>query len=135
VAKITIDGLEQTMKALRGLDAKVAKPILRKQMRAGCYVFLKEAKANCPVRTGALRDSLVVRAGRRSRRFFSINVATGVGGKSFTGKFWYGAMQEFGTSRTPAVPYLRPGFDNKVNGVKSDISHGLASALNSFKVK
>lgn len=135
-ATIVIKNLDEVVNLLKSLDPKVAKPAMRKAMRKGCKVFQKQAQSLCPVRTGALRDSLVVRAGKRSRRFFSVNVTTGNDkDRQFSGETFYGAFVEMGTSKRPATPFLRPAFDEKQAQVQDIVRNELANALNGVKGK
>lgn len=56
------------------------------------------ARSLCPVDTGRLRSSIVMRKGRDGMGFY-VEVGTSVS---------YAAFVEFGTSRQPAKPFLTP---------------------------
>lgn len=68
--------------------------IIRPALRAASNEFLTAARANVPVKTGALKRSLVVRSGKRSRRAIRVLVQTGAG--FFTGPTYYGGFVEYG---------------------------------------
>jgi HK97 gp10 family phage protein len=55
-----ITGLKELQAFLDQLPAKVESNIMRSAMRQGALVMLEEAKRNVPVKTGKLRDGLVV---------------------------------------------------------------------------
>ena len=56
------------------------------------------ARSMAPVDTGDLRDSIFVRYGKDGNNIFA-EIGTDI---------FYGPFQEFGTSRNPPHPYLRP---------------------------
>ena len=58
---------------------------------------VEDAKHYCPVRTGALRDSI-----RKEVTAEAVNVVAGGGAVDYAG------YVEYGTSKMPAQPYLRP---------------------------
>ena len=66
-----LEGAEELLKKLKKLEAKTAKKVMQKGLRAGAKITLAAAKAKAPVKTGRLRRSLVARAsigGRKARR-------------------------------------------------------------------
>lgn len=64
------------------------------------------AQALAPVRTGALRASIASHA----------EGITTTAKAAITAEVPYAAFVEFGTSDTPAQPYLRPALDSAVKG-------------------
>jgi HK97 gp10 family phage protein len=93
-------GIEEIDAALadmpRGLQAKGA----RKGTRAAAKVALETAIALAPVKTGALEQSLRVRAMKRSRRDgkrFDVGHTVLTGESLFQGEQFYGGFLEFGT--------------------------------------
>jgi HK97 gp10 family phage protein len=72
---------------------------MRPALRAGGKPVLAAAKANAPKKSGSLRKSLKLRAGKRSRRgiyVVTLLLSTSKDDNLFTGKAFYGAFQEFG---------------------------------------
>ena len=55
-------GLEETKKDLLKLRRNIRRNVLRRAVRAGAVVIQKEARRRAPVRTGALRKAIAVRA-------------------------------------------------------------------------
>jgi HK97 gp10 family phage protein len=88
-------GGDELFRRLHELPAKVAKTIGRRALRDGAKEILLQAKANVPVRSGRLKKSLKVRAGKQ-RKKETISVLVSTGKKWFTGDTFYGAFVEFG---------------------------------------
>lgn len=91
---IRLEGGPALERKLAALDSKVARKLSRQALRAGAKVVLAQAKANAPKRTGLLRRSLKVRAGKARKGFTQFRVQTAAG--SFKGETFYGAFVEFG---------------------------------------
>ena len=127
---ITLEGAEKLERALAVMEAKVAKKITKKAMRAGAKVILRAAKARAPVDTGQMKKALTVRAARQRKRgeaSFNLSFDTkkypdlvttsetfqGVGQARGSKRFFYPAIVEYGTSTQPAKPFMRPVFDSQ----------------------
>lgn len=93
--KIRIDGCKQLSEALEALPKAVTKKILRQAMRPAIKPVMAEAKENAPVKTGALKKNIKLKAAPRSTKFIGIDVI--VGDKWNTGKTFYGFHVESGT--------------------------------------
>jgi HK97 gp10 family phage protein len=120
MSAIRVSGLTEVTQALKELDRKVQKSILRKGLRAGAKVMLSPARAGAPDRTGRIRRNIKVRAGRSSKGRVSISV--GVNARDFTGPAFYAAFvllghkvgsRRLGNKRTsvPANNFLERAFD------------------------
>jgi HK97 gp10 family phage protein len=113
-----LKGADKLLAALKDLEPKLAKGVLSKAMRAGAKPILETAKAMAPVDTGDLRRSLKIRAIKRNRKG-RVGVVISTDKGFFKGDTFYAAFHEFGTSRMPARPFIRPAFDaHKVSSVK-----------------
>lgn len=64
---IQVKGLKELSKKLENLPENLKKKAVRRSIAAGAKLIQKQAKANAPRRTGALRRAIAVR-GMRSRR-------------------------------------------------------------------
>ena len=62
-----IEGLADLQKELAKVPQKIAKGALRSGVRAGAAIVGKQARINCPVRTGRLKKSIKWR-GRKTKR-------------------------------------------------------------------
>jgi HK97 gp10 family phage protein len=124
---IAIKGAKELERKLLSFEPKLAKKIVRTALRDGAKLILEAAKANVPVATGALRDSLKVRAMRKRRFTYGIMVATAAGW--FKGEQFYGAFVEFGTSRLAARPFVRPAFDSEKDAAEKTIVDGIRQGI------
>lgn len=82
----------------------------RSEYAAGMLIGIGEkvkeaAQANAPVLTGALRDSIEYELSEDESGRPMVTIGTSIR---------YGGFVEFGTSVTPAQPYLRPALDEAV---------------------
>lgn len=72
------------------------------------YQYTRKKGQRVQIQPGNLRKSI------RRKRLKSRDEATGAQvGISWTGRAFYGRFREFGTSKEPAKPFLRPAFDAK----------------------
>jgi HK97 gp10 family phage protein len=79
-------------------------------MRAGMKLVQAEAKQLAPFDTGELKSAIKIRAGKTRRGSLAVEVRVGEG--DFKGDQYYAAFHEFGTSKMPARPFLRPALDS-----------------------
>jgi HK97 gp10 family phage protein len=93
--ELKVTGLKEVEAALKTLPARVAKKVLRQAMRKGQKIVQAEVKALAPVRTGATRKAVKVRAGKRKKDTVRINVQIGKG--DYKGATYYAAFPEYGT--------------------------------------
>lgn len=118
MAQLKITGVREIDKALRELEPKIAKKVLRQAMRKSMKVVQKAVKENVPVDEGQLRDAIKVRAGKRSRKGFTIEVQIGEG--DFVGDTYYGAFQEYGTSKMEGKGFMRKAFDETAEQARKE---------------
>lgn len=117
---MTIKGADELDRKLSQMEPKIAKKHMAKALRAGAKLVLQATRARVPVLTGALKQSLAVRVGKRKRgrKEQSIQVlidtkkvpelvTIGKDGK----RYFYPAAIEYGTRRMAAKPFMRPAFD------------------------
>lgn len=136
MSEITVKGLRELQSFLDSVSPKIERNIIRGALRAGAKVIMQEAKANVPIKSGTLRDSirLSVRA-----RGGAVTASVKAGGKTKTGgDAYYANMVEFGTAAHTITaknrkvlsfggrlfqsvehpgarphPFMRPAFDSK----------------------
>lgn len=89
-----VQGLQEATQALRELDRKAQKRIVRKALRAGGKVIQDKARTEAPTRTGALKRNVKIRGGRASKGSVALNI--GIGARDFTGKTFYGGFVQYG---------------------------------------
>lgn len=113
--EVSIVGLKHLELAFAALPARVQKKVLGPALREAAKLFLAEAKARAPVKSGLLQRSLIIRASKRSRSRISFGVffknveklVKYAGGK----RYFYPFAVEYGHVRAPAHPFLRTAFD------------------------
>jgi HK97 gp10 family phage protein len=115
---LSVKGLKETIKALETLEPKLHRKVVRTALRDGAKIVLAEAKATAPVKTGALKKSLKVKAGKKKRHGQSISVRTD---KTQFPDQYYSAFQEFGTSKMPAQHMMEKAGDAKEQQVRETI--------------
>lgn len=129
---VKVDGLREVKAALRELPKATGKNVLRRVLIRRAEPVAERARQLAPVDTGQLRDSIVVstKLGKRQRRGHSkqdrddVDVFVGPGPAGF-----YGWMQEFGTARVAARPFMRPAWDAEKAGVLSGIADDLRKEI------
>lgn len=104
-------GVPELHRALKDFDKAVHKKVIRYAVRQAAKPVLDEARRLVPVKTGALRKSLRIRALKRQRKRTSIGVQVVTGEEFFKGDTYYGGFLEFGTKRMAPKPFLRPARD------------------------
>lgn len=110
--EIHIDGLNEVMQEIEALTTERAEKIARGVAKAGEEVC-GEAKANAPVDTGRLRDSITAKA-EGNTAIIGTNVE-------------YAMYQELGTYKMHAQPYLVPALLNKAEKARQIIEDELLS--------
>ena len=147
---VNITGLKELQQALNQLPLEIQKRPLRSAVSAGAKVILDEAIRRAPQgETGNLRKALYryrsrsqsgkgqetflvgVRKGKKEYVDSAKNRRFGRVGKKYTveGEAFYWRFIEFGTSKMPARPFLRPAFESKKNQAVETIKNRLAVAI------
>jgi HK97 gp10 family phage protein len=98
-----IRGAKELQKLLKALPQRVAKRVTVNGLRAGGRVIANGMKQRVPVRTGDLRDSIIVSSAAKATRGKS-NVV--VGFRTPTSRRAH--LVEFGTEHSAAEPFMRP---------------------------
>lgn len=87
------DEWARVKKALKQVPDKVLKKVLRKSLKNSAERVAVRAKANCPVQTGKLKNSIEVVPGKQSKGLVGYDVGAGSREK---GGAWYAALVESG---------------------------------------
>lgn len=127
-AKITLTGAEDLIKKLERLEAKTAKKIGRKALRAGAKIVKTEMKSSAPVdQEAALPQSVKIKAGKRSRKRISIEV--GIGDDKFKGDKYYATFVELGTSEQPPQDFMGSSAERVASKVGNVVAKELATGI------
>ena len=116
----SVTGLKELQKALAELPQGIARNVLRGAVNAGATVIKAEAKVRAPALSGILKRSLYQKQIREKSNLllqtFFVGVRQGRSSKK-TKKgvldAFYARFVEFGTSKMPAHPFMRPAFEAK----------------------
>lgn len=128
--RVRVQGLGEIERKLKALVAQVTKPaVLEEALVAGGEVIAEEARRLVPVRTGTLRDSIVVASGDLDASAVTLKhglakVQIGPDERGF-----YGHLVEFGTYRSAAKPFMRPAFDAKKAEAMEIVTEHLSRAF------
>lgn len=107
----TIEGTEKFKAKIRDLQEACSSQEATSIGRAGAEVVVAEAKSIVHVITGALRDS--IRVEDSDEPGVAQAVAGGINGVD------YAADEEYGNSRRPPHPYMRPAVDTSRSRVRT----------------
>lgn len=128
---VKVEGLKELQRALHELPREVEGPPIYSALRTAANVMKKDAQSKVPVDTGLLRKRIVVARskidnGKRGlygvyMRVKPLKVARlkKAGTYNLKDDPFYWKFVEFGTSKMPAHPFLRPAFEaNKTKAVE-----------------
>jgi HK97 gp10 family phage protein len=124
---IRIEGLSELKAALRELPDATAKNVIRRILKKRGEPIADHARRLAPVEHGELRDSIMVgtKLSRRQRSQHRKDGADDVEMFIGAGPHPQAHMQEFGTSKDPRQPFLRPAWDAGryalFEGIKDDL--------------
>lgn len=152
MAEIQISGLSELGEALKQFPVKLGQKYLRKATFAAASVIKDDAIGRAPIRTGALRDHIAVfkRPSDGDTAHYAIGVRgikltrklkrvakylrqiAGVKHLDISGDLYYWRFLEFGTSKMPAHPFLRPAFEaqkeNAIERFRAALADGVQAA-------
>ena len=95
---VAVKGGEELAAALREFPVKFEIQVMRSALREGAKEIEERAKANVPVRTGKLRDSIKIRSRTNKRTGYVNLIVTAGDRKKGGGGAYYAHMVEFGTN-------------------------------------
>lgn len=123
-------GIAELNAKLRALAGdKITKKYLRAALRKVAKPMARLAKQLAPVDSGALEESIRVKAIRRTRTGIGVRVTTSASDNEYSGETFYAPMQEFGTAKMAASPYLRPAFDQLREASIKSVADDMAAAI------
>lgn len=128
VVKVQIEGLRETMDALRSmLPDRTARAVMTRVLQKRAKPLAAHASALAPRRTGMLGKRIIVtkqlaRSQRSAYRKTDPNDVTIFVG---TGAVPYAHLVEFGSSKSPPQPFLRPAWDAAQQQILSGISRDM----------
>jgi len=111
---VSVEGMDVLVKALNDFPARVQKNILTSAVRAGATLVAKEARLRAPKDSGQMAKSIGV-VKRRSKNKSEIHFA--VTPRKNRPHAFIAKFHEFGTSKMPAHPFMRPAAETKAEEV------------------
>lgn len=126
MSNIKITGAKEIVKELQNLEKKLAKKLIRQEMRKAIKITAEETKVQAPVDEGDLAKAVKVRAAKGKRGTIGVRVV--IDEKSFPDQF-YGSFVEFGTSRQEPNPFMRRAYDLTAQRVADTFTRGLWEAI------
>ena len=154
MGNVKVEGLSQIHKALSELGRKVSNKIAVKAMREGGKIVREQARQNAPVlsqrtpyrRAGTLKKAIksstkVLKNGKigtvirvkelTAKQIETFKVRSGKKGALNPKDPYYWRFLEFGTSKMPARPYLRPAFEQTKEKAATEIIKTLKDGIES----
>lgn len=105
----TITGFDEIYKKLSQLEPKLQKKLANKGMRKAMKVIQQEVKNNVPVLSGLTKKAVKVRAMKRSRKGYGIEVRIGEG--DYKGETFYASFIEYGTKYIKPRGFMKSAFE------------------------
>ena len=142
---VRIEGLRELNAALARLPRELDRKVLNAALMAGARPMVETIKARAPVDTGTLARNIRARPVRpypgttatveigvrrlNKRQVNLLREKARKAGQSPRVNAWYWRFLEFGTSKMPARPFMRPGFEAQKLGVIESIKLALARRI------
>lgn len=134
-----VEGLEEAVKALEGVDKKVRRKAIRKAVGEAGKIVLKSAKSDVRKKTGLLRKSL----GRKVKVYRGSGVAAAIvgprggfkgavtrdGKEVISDPVHYAHLVERGTSHSAPLPFLKPALEGNQSRIRSAMAEILTEAI------
>ncbi|MGF7429586.1 HK97 gp10 family phage protein [Thermoanaerobacterium thermosaccharolyticum] len=118
---VEVIGSKEILFKLRSLE-EASSEILEKAASSAAEVVKDAASKKAPRRTGKLARSMVYKTKEKSKT--GVEIVIGPDKDAF-----YGLFHEYGTSKMPAHPFLRPALDENGEKIKRTIANKLKSIL------
>lgn len=109
------------MKDLKAMEDAAAQ-VMMAGAKAGGKIALEDAKRNCPVDTGALKQSLHLTEGKATATKAIVHV-------DYDKSLKYGTHVELGARGRPANPFLRNAVDDNQNQINDAIVAEISRAV------
>lgn len=120
-----IKGAKEMERLLKELGPNVAARVGDQALRAAAKPIVEEMKRLVPVRTGALRDSIIVLSEKRRKgdneRVVLIGFRPPVSRRAH--------LVEFGTAHSKAEPFIRPALDGQAGAALEEMGRVLARGI------
>jgi len=119
--RVKIIGAEEIVKRLKSMES-AAETILMTAAKAGGKIALDNAKQNCPVRTGALKNSLKLEEGKATPKRADIKI-------EYDKSIKYGTFVELGAKGKAANPFMRNAVDKNLDKINKKITETISDSV------
>lgn len=119
--KVNLEGKEKIVKRLKQMG-EAAGNVLMESAMAGGKIALEDAKRNCPVDTGALKNSLKLSKDKQTKKKATVKV-------DYDKDIKYGTFVELGVRGREANPFLRNAVDSNQKNINEKIAENVAKAV------
>lgn len=119
--KVSLEGGQKLARRLKAMGDAASK-ILMKAAKAGGEVALDEAKKNCPVDTGALRNSLKITENISKPTKADVKI-------DYDKSLRYGVFVELGAKGRAPNPFMREAVDDNQDRINQAISEKIADSV------
>jgi len=116
-----IIGKDKLLRKLKAMD-QVASNILMAAAKEGGAIALSKAKQDCPVDTGALRDSLKMTENIKKPKKADVKI-------DYDKSLKYGTHVELGARGRAANPFMREAVDNNIDKINEVITESISKAV------
>lgn len=123
-----IKGLGELIKNLNSLPDKLEKKVIRAAVRKGANIIRDKARQNVQKDTGNLQKSIIT-SGVKVTGKIAFRVSLKQRKTKNSKDPYYGRFVEFGTSKTPAHPFMRPALDESESEVLEIVVNDIKSNL------
>jgi HK97 gp10 family phage protein len=119
--KVSVEGADKIIKVLKEME-DAAGDVLENGAKAGGKIALEYAKRECPVDTGALRDSLKLSDDKKTKVKATVKV-------DYDKSIKYGTFVELGARGRKANPFLRNAVDSNLDEINTKIRDTISKAV------
>ena len=119
--KVNLEGKEKIVKRLKQMG-EAAGNVLMESAMSGGKIALEDAKRNCPVDTGALKNSLKLSKDKQTKKKATVKV-------DYDKDIKYGTFVELGVRGKEANPFLRNAVDSNQKNINEEIAENVAKAV------
>jgi len=119
--RVSVEGADEIVRTLKEMG-EAASAVLEKGAKAGGEIALKYARDNCPVDTGALKNSLALSVDKTTEEKSTVKV-------DYDKSLYYGTFVELGTKHNKANPFLRNAIDSNQKEINEVIAQTVSNAV------
>jgi len=129
---VKIEGLTNLKQKIEEKRKEIG-AVFEKDLNEGADRVVASAKSKAPVLSGNLRNAIGKNEVRERGGKYSVYVGIQINEIFTKADGWYARMQEYGTSKMKAQPYLRPAFNEQKAQINNEIVSDLKEVIKESK--